>query len=83
MKKYPVKFIDDYLMFEEWSKKEDDEFMSSYWKEHIKNNQDKLEMCKKWVGKEITLSELEEVVSEFNEVLFDGKSITVVNGHLD
>ena len=51
--------------------------------QEINGNPENLDFCKKWVGKEITLQEAEQNIREFKEILFDGKNITIVNGHLE
>ena len=51
--------------------------------QEINGNPENLELCKKWVGKEITLQEAEQNIIEFKEILFDGEYITLVNGHLE
>ena len=81
MKKYPISFADDYLMFEEWSNSlELDDDTRNYWKTQI-NNQDQLTLCRKWKGKEITLQEAEDNIEEFKEISFDGKRIWIENGY--
>jgi len=84
MKKYPIKFVDDYIQYEEWANDPtQDKFTHNHFQQEINNNPDKLEQCKKWIGQELTLKEVEENIVEFGEILFDGNRIMIVNGHLD
>ena len=83
MKKYPIEFVDDYIRYEEWKNDTTkDEFTRNFYREELLGNEDKLKQCKKWLGKELTLSEVEENIEEFKEVLFNGKTIMIVNGIL-
>ena len=72
MKKYPIIITDDYTQYEEWANEGD-----KYWQEKIRNNPKQLELCKKWKGKEITLAELEDLIDEFGEIVFNGKTIEI------
>lgn len=84
MKRYPITFVDDYFMYE---KLVDDPTLDkdtrSYWRKYLLDNQDKWELCVNWSGKDLSLQEVEGNIEEFGEVLFDGKCIMIVNGHLD
>jgi len=82
MKKYPIKFVDNYVELEEWANNPNSDDCG-YWKEKIEANPEKLALCQKWLGKEITLQEVEENISKFYEILFNGTSIFIVNGYLD
>lgn len=44
-------------------------------------NQKKVDLCNKWKGKSLTLSELEQHIDEFGEVVFDGKTIEIYNDY--
>jgi hypothetical protein len=84
MKRYPITFVDDYLMYEEWGNNPNlNENDRNYWKRRLLDNKDKWELCVKWSGKYLSLQEAEENIEEFREILFDGKDIMIVNGHLD
>ena len=76
MKKYKIKFTKDYLEYEEWAKKG-----SEFGKSQIEMYPEKLEHCRKWAGKEITIMELEDLVKEVGEVIFDGLTIEVYNDY--
>ena len=45
------------------------------------NNKTKLDLVNKWEGKEITLIELESLIPDFEEVVFDGKTIEIYNDY--
>ena len=84
MKRYPIEFIDDYIQYEEWTEDTSlDKDTRNYWRQYLVDNQDKWELCVRWLGKDLSLQEVEENIAEFGEVLFDGKCIMIVNGHLD
>lgn len=84
IKKYPIRFVTDYIQYEEWaSDSNKDEYTRSHFRKELLNNQKEWEMCVKWVGKEITLQEAEENIEEFGEFIFDGESIRIVNDYLD
>lgn len=84
MKKYPVTFVDNYLEYEKWTEDTSlDKDDRDYWRRRLLDNLDKWELCVKWSGKELSLQEVEENIIEFEEVLFDGKHIMIVNGYLD
>jgi hypothetical protein len=74
MKKYKIEFAEDYLLYEQFAEKGD-----RFWKKVIKYNPEKLEMCRKWQGKEITILELEEFITEFNSIIFNGDTIKILN----
>jgi len=76
MKKYKIKFTSDYCAWEELAKNGD-----SFWQGFVDANPEKLEMCRKWRGKEITILELEELIGEFGQVVFDGNTIEIYNDY--
>lgn len=76
MKTYKIEFTADYLQYEEWAKNGD-----SFWKSKVDSNKEKLEMCRKWKDKEITILELEELITEFGAVVFDGDTIEIYNDY--
>jgi len=83
MNTYPIKFVDNYLEYEEWANDSSkDVDTSDYFKQKINDNLSRLELCKKWTGKEITLKEAEENIDELGEIMFNGIRILVVNGYL-
>ena len=76
--------IDNYIEYEEWANDPScDEFTRNHFKENVDNNPEKLEQCKKWLGKTITLQEVEENIEEFEEIMFDGRRILIINGSLE
>ena len=80
MKKYPIRFYDNYIQYEEWANDHmQDEFTRNHFQQEINDNPRKLEQCKKWTGKELTLQEVEENILEFGEIIFNGKEIIVDN----
>ena len=66
----------DYLQYEEWAKNGD-----AFWKSEVENNQEKVKQCRKWKDKEITILELEELINEFGQVVFDGDTIEIYNDY--
>lgn len=73
-KKYEIRFTANYLDYEEWAN--DGE---QFYGDLINVNKKELERCKKWTGKKITILELEDLITEFGKVVFDGKMIEVYN----
>ena len=71
METYRLTFNPDYTEIEEWVKKD------LLWKKHLEGNKKKVELCKKWKGKEITISELENLMNDFGLVVFNGKEIDI------
>ena len=83
MNTYPIDFVDNYLEYEEWANDTSKDMDArDYFKEKINDNLSRLELCKKWTGKEISLQEAEENIEEFEEIMFNGNRILVVNGYL-
>ena len=76
MKNYKIEFTADYLQYDEWAKNGD-----SFWQKEVDANPEKLEMCKKWKVKEITILELEELINEFGSVVFYGDTIAIYNDY--
>jgi len=84
VKRYPVTFVDDYIQYEKWANDiNQDDFTRNHFMQEINDDPENLELCKKWVGKEIILQEVEKNMEEFKEILFNGKRIMIVNGHLE
>lgn len=79
MKKYKITFTTDYSDLEARTKLPN--FDGEYLLEKIKANPQELERCKKWSGKEITILELESLISDFGEVVFDGETIEIYNDY--
>ena len=80
MKKYEITFTKDYAEYERISKQPDYK-KGGYYEQAAKNNPDKVKYCKKWIGKKITILELEELIEEFGEVVFDGNTIEIYNDY--
>lgn len=92
MKKYPIKFTNDFADYENWLNGEyvkseyfninsfpDKENQLKWGKKYLLKNKEKLELCKKWKGKSLTIYELEKNIAEFGEVVFDGETIEIYN----
>jgi hypothetical protein len=80
MKTYKITFTKDYAEYERITKQPDYE-KGGYYEQTVKNNPGKVEFCKKWSGKEITILELEKLINEFGEVVFDGDTIEIYNDY--
>ncbi len=75
-KEYKIKFTANYLQYEEWANEGD-----SYFQNVIDNNSDQLEICKKWSGKKIKLSEIPEFIKEVGECVISEDEIEIYNGY--
>lgn len=73
MKKYSINFTTDFSKRYEQTSLADEGLL-----ERLKKKSD---FCNKWKGKEISLNELEELIDEFGEVVFNGESIEIVNDY--
>lgn len=73
MKKYPIFFTTDY------SNKDLNDLNNRQrlTPEYIKQ----VELCRKWSGKLVTILEMENLIGEFKEVVFDGEHIEVYNDY--
>lgn len=79
MKKYKIEFTKDYSEYEKQTQKPD--YTGSYYLDSIKANPKELERCRKWSGKEITILELETLIEEFGQVVFNGETIEIYNDY--
>lgn len=76
MKKYPITFTSDYILFEKWANEG-----NPIAKQKIDNNPMKLSIQKIWQGKKITILELEQFIDEFELVVFNGETIEIYNDY--
>ena len=76
MKKYPIVFTTNFLSLEKYAK-DGDVFSAAL----LTGREGGLNMCRKWEGKEISLLELEELIEEFELVVFDGRTIEIYNDY--
>ena len=69
LKKYPITFTTD------WAEnfRVNPEFYGKY------SDEEERSLCDKYRGKSISLLELENLISEFGSVIFDGKEIEIYN----
>ncbi|QDH78738.1 hypothetical protein FKX85_06685 [Echinicola soli] len=79
MKKYPINFLKNYAYYKEYLGKDSPVEISD-------KMQERIDFCKKWTGKEVTMLDIQENLEEIKRlwdwgfhVVFDGDSIWVVD----
>lgn len=74
-KEYKITFTMD------WVKIQNEENKDGWWNHELLEHQKELDICRKWRGKIIKLSEIPEFIKEVGEVILNEDEIEVYNDY--